>query len=73
MRLSGGSQSITSRVSDSVPAREVFLAYFTNPGRNLSLAKDALEARAVHSPVLGADLAIPRVGGLHHRCERRAA
>jgi len=38
-----------------------------------SLAKDAPEPRPVHRPALGAAIAIPQVGGLHHRYERCAA
>ena len=40
---------------------------------NLSLAKDAPEPRPVQGPQLGRIVAIPQVGGLHHRYERRAA
>ena len=40
---------------------------------HLSLAKDTPEPRPVHPPAIGAVVAIPQVGGLHHRYERRAA
>ena len=50
-----------------------FLAYSHNSRTNLSLATDAPEPRPVHPPALGAVVAIPQVGGLHHRYERRAA
>ena len=39
----------------------------------LSWAKDTPEPRVVHPPELGSVIAIPQVGGLHHRYERRAA
>jgi len=50
-----------------------FVAYHHESRTHLSLAKDAPEARPVHSPERGAVVAIPQVGGLHHRYERRAA
>ena len=39
----------------------------------LSLAKDPPEPRSVHPVESGEVVAIPQVGGLHHRYERRAA
>ena len=50
-----------------------FLAYYHESRTHLSLAKDTPESRPVHPPALGAVVAIPQVGGLHHRYERRAA
>jgi transposase InsO family protein len=50
-----------------------FLAYYHESRTHLSLDKDTPEARSVHPPELGAVVAIPQVGGLHHRYERRAA
>jgi putative transposase len=50
-----------------------FLAYYHESRTHLSLAKDAPEARPVHSAECGTVVAIPQVGGLHHRYERRAA
>ena len=50
-----------------------FLAYYHESRTHLSLAKDPPEPRPVHPPELGAVVAIPQVGGLHHRYERRAA
>src|SRR2546430_9612580 len=38
-----------------------------------SLGKDAPEPRAIHPPEMGSVVALPLVGGLHHRYERRAA
>jgi len=42
-------------------------------GHILALAKDAPESRAVEKPECGRVVAIPQVGGLHHRYQRRAA
>ena len=50
-----------------------FLAYYYQSRTHLSLAKDAPEPRPVHSADRGTIVAIPQVGGLHHRYERRAA
>ena len=50
-----------------------FLAYDHASGTHLSLAKDAPEPRPVQPADRGAVIAIPQVGGLHHRYERRAA
>src|ERR1700731_599094 len=47
-----------------------FLAYYHESRTHLSLAKDTPEPRPVHRPELGAVIAIPQVGGLHHRYER---
>jgi putative transposase len=50
-----------------------FMAYYHESRTHLSLAKDTPEPRPMHPPELGAVVAIPQVGGLHHRYERRAA
>jgi transposase InsO family protein len=50
-----------------------FLAYYHESRTHLALAKDTPEPRPVHPPELGTFVAIPQVGGLHHRYERRAA
>ena len=50
-----------------------YVAYYHESRTHLSLAKDAPEPRPVHPLELGAVVAIPQVGGLHHRYERRAA
>jgi putative transposase len=50
-----------------------FLGYYHESRTHLSLAKDSPEPRPVHSADRGAIVAIPQVGGLHHRYERRAA
>src|ERR1700737_276418 len=52
---------------------KLFLAYYHESRTHLSLAKDPPEPTPVHPPELGAVVAIPQVGGLHHRYERRAA
>jgi transposase InsO family protein len=50
-----------------------FVAYYHRSRTHLSLAKDSPEPREVQSPELGRIVAIPQVGGLRHRYERRAA
>jgi putative transposase len=40
---------------------------------HLSLAKDSPHPRSISSPTVGPVVAIPQVGGLHHRYDRRAA
>ena len=63
-------------VLDEAHLRRVLARYFAycNATRcHLSLAGDAPEPRAVHSPKLGEVVEFPEVGGLHHRYERAAA
>ena len=50
-----------------------FLAYYHESRTHLSLAKDPPETRAVQTADAGRIVAIPQVGGLHHRYGRRAA
>jgi putative transposase len=50
-----------------------YFQYYEKSRTHLALAKDAPEPRAVDRPENGRILAIPQVGGLHHRYERRAA
>jgi putative transposase len=57
---------------------KTFTAYYHGCRTHLSLAKDSLakdspEPWAVQPPELGRIVAIPQVGGLHHRYQRRAA
>jgi hypothetical protein len=52
---------------------QLFLEYDHKSRTHLSLAKDAQAPRPVQPPERGAVVAIPQVGGLHHRYERRAA
>ena len=50
-----------------------YFSYYHHTRPHLSLAKDAPEPRPIQGPELGRVLAMPQVGGLHHRYERRAA
>ena len=50
-----------------------YLRYYNEARTHLSLAKDAPEPRPVEPPELGHVIALPQVGGLHHRYTRRAA
>jgi putative transposase len=50
-----------------------YLRYYHGARTHLSLAKDAPEPRPVEPPDLGEVIALPQVGGLHHRYTRRAA
>jgi putative transposase len=49
------------------------IAYYHDSRCHLSLDKDSPETREVQPPSRGIVVEIPRVGGLHHRYERRAA
>ena len=51
----------------------VYLGYYHTSRTHLSLDKDTPEPRPVHPREIGRVIAIPQVGGLHHRYERRAA
>jgi len=48
-----------------------FFAYYHRARTHLSLAKDAPDGRPIEPPELGRVIAIPEVGGLHHRYVRR--
>ena len=50
-----------------------YFAYYQGSRTHLALGKDAPEPRAVKPPAQGRVVAIPQVGGLHHRYQRRAA
>jgi putative transposase len=50
-----------------------YFAYYHRTRTHLSLEKDAPNGRRIEPPSLGPVLAIPEVGGLHHRYSRRAA
>ena len=50
-----------------------YLAYYEQSRTHLSLNKDAPIPREIAMPSEGHVVAIPQVGGLHHRYERRAA
>jgi hypothetical protein len=50
-----------------------YVAYDERSRTHLALDKDAPIARAVSPPTTAGKIAIPQVGGLHHRYERIAA
>jgi len=50
-----------------------YLSYYHGARTHLSLGKDSPESRPVEPPGLGGVVAMPEVGGLHHRYTRRAA
>ena len=63
-------------IFDEAHLRRVLSAYFQYYHRtrtHLSLAKDCPQPRAISPPGTGTIIAVPEVGGLHHRYERRAA
>jgi putative transposase len=47
--------------------------YYHGTRCHLSLGKDSPNGRAVQPPEMGRIIAVPKVGGLHHRYERKAA
>jgi putative transposase len=50
-----------------------YIEYYSRTRTHLGLNKDAPVPRAVAPPTAGRVIAIPQVGGLHRRYERRAA
>ena len=50
-----------------------FADYYHRSRTHLGLEKDTPESRPVQGPEAGRIVAIPAVGGLYHRYERRAA
>jgi len=62
-------------VNESSLRRQIagYLDYYHGSRNHLSLGKDPPEGRAVEPPSLGRIVAVPKVGGLHHRYGRRAA
>jgi transposase InsO family protein len=52
---------------------KLFLDYYHQSRTHLSLQKDTPERRSLQPPESGRIIAVPQVGGLHHRYERRAA
>ena len=50
-----------------------FTDYYHSSRTHLALAKDSPEPRPIQSPDAGRIIAIPQVGGLHHRYQRGAA
>jgi putative transposase len=52
---------------------KAYFAYYHRTRPHLSWDKDAPEPRPVQAPEEGRIVAVPQVGGLHHRYERLAA
>ena len=52
---------------------KAFVEYYHQSRTHLSLEKDTPGGRPVQPPESGRVIALPQVGGLHHRYERRAA
>ena len=52
---------------------QAYVEYYLTSRTHLALDKDSPTSRPVMPPADGAIVAIPHVGGLHHRYERRAA
>jgi putative transposase len=52
---------------------KAYVEYYMSSRTHLALEKDAPRPRPVAPPTAGRVVAIPQVGGLHHRYERRAA
>ena len=52
---------------------QCFVDYYHRSRAHLGLEKDSPEPRPIQSADTGRVVAIPAVGGLHHRYERRAA
>jgi putative transposase len=50
-----------------------YFDYYHRSKTHLSLGKDTPEPRPIQPPEIGSVVAVPQVGGLHHRYERRAA
>jgi putative transposase len=50
-----------------------YFDYYHGSRTHLSRSKDAPDSRPVHPAKMGNVIAIPQVGGLHHRYERRVA
>lgn len=50
-----------------------YFFYYQRSRTHLSLEKDSPEPRSIQPPGMGSVVAVPQVGGLHHRYERRAA
>jgi len=50
-----------------------YFHYYHRSRTHLSLGKDSPEPRAIQPLEMGPVVAVPQVGGLHHRYERRAA
>ena len=60
-------ESSLRRILDS------YFDYYHRSRTHLSLGKDSPVPRPIQPPEMGPVVAVPQVGGLHHRYERRAA
>jgi hypothetical protein len=63
-------------IFDECHLRDVLSSYFQyyhQTRTHLALDKDCPDTRPVRRPAAGKIIALPEVGGLHHRYERRAA
>ena len=58
--------------SDRIFGTHTYFVYYNESRTHLALSKDAPIPRATSPPGGGTIVAIPQVGGLHHRYERRA-
>ena len=47
--------------------------YYHGSRSHLSLGKDCPDGRAIQPPDMGRIVGVPKLGGLHHHYERRAA
>jgi transposase InsO family protein len=52
---------------------QTYVEYYTASRTHLALDKDTPVPRPVADPTAGRIVALPQIGGLHHRYERRAA
>ena len=52
---------------------QAYFDYYLRSRTHLAPGKDAPESRPIQPPELGPVIELAEVGGLHHRCERRAA
>ena len=50
-----------------------YFQYYHGARTHLALEKDSPQPRAIQPPEMGRVVAVPQVGGLHDRYERRAA
>jgi hypothetical protein len=73
MRVAPDRPSRISRTAQVHGLLTEYVAYYHRFRAHLSLDMDCPTPRPVESPEAGAVLAVPKVGGLHHHYERRAA
>src|SRR5262249_30011670 len=55
------------------PILKSYVAYYMESRTHLPLAKESPQPRPPYASADGRVIAVPQVGGLHHRYERRAA